>query len=194
MDGSLVSVIVTTYNRESLISQTIDSILNQTYRNVELIIVDDGSTDKTKEVIMSYNDNRIRYFKTDNWGGPARPRNIGIEESKGDLIAFCDDDDIWIENKLSIQIRIMEESNCDFVYSNMCHFNTNIHNIIGFSKNRKIININDLLRKNQISTSTVLVKKNHHLKFSEKKEYTIAEDYDLWLRLYQNGLKFEFIK
>ncbi|MDC1455973.1 glycosyltransferase [Flavobacteriaceae bacterium] len=111
---------------------------NQTYRKIELIIVDDGSTDNTTEVIHCYNDNRIRYFKTNNWGSPAKPRNIGIAKAKGEVIAFCDDDDIWIENKLSIQIRKMEESNCDFVYSNMYHFNTNI-NILQNKKSLMLI-------------------------------------------------------
>ena len=104
----LISVIVSTYNRSEFLSKTIDSILNQTYRNFELIIVDDGSTDNTENVINNYNDYRIIYIKTDNWGGPARPRNIGIKQSKGNYIAFCDDDDIWKNNKLEKQLRLFK--------------------------------------------------------------------------------------
>ena len=66
--------------------------------------MDDGSTDNTENVINNYNDYRIVYIKTDNWGGPARPRNIGIKKSKGNYIAFCDDDDIWKNNKLEKQL------------------------------------------------------------------------------------------
>ena len=77
----LVSVIVTTYNRADLLCETLNSILCQTYKNIELIIVDDGSTDYTEEAVKKYSDSRLKYIKTDNWGGPARPRNIGIKKA-----------------------------------------------------------------------------------------------------------------
>ena len=105
MKSPLVSVVLTTYNRADLISETIESILSQTFRNFELIVVDDGSTDNTEEVVRSYNDERVHYIKTDNWGGPAKPRNIGIKKAKGEYIAFCDDDDLWLPNKLEVQLK-----------------------------------------------------------------------------------------
>ena len=108
MKNSFISVIVPTYNRADLISETIESILNQTYKYFELIIVDDGSTDNTEEVIRKFKDSRIKYIKTDNWGGPARPRNTGIKKTKGEYIAFCDDDDIWLPKKLEKQIRVFK--------------------------------------------------------------------------------------
>ena len=76
----LISVIVTTYNRSSLLIETINSILNQTYQNFELIIVDDGSTDNTEELVKKIPDARVKYIKIDHCGGPARPRNIGIKD------------------------------------------------------------------------------------------------------------------
>ena len=102
--GPLVSVIVSTHNRADLLCETLDSILSQTYENFELIVVDDGSTDNTEEVVKRHSAGRINYLKIDNWGGPARPRNIGIEKAKGKYIAFCDDDDIWLPKKLEKQI------------------------------------------------------------------------------------------
>ncbi len=110
MKKSFVSVIVPTYNRAGLISETIDSILNQTYKNFELIIVDDGSTGNTEEVIRKFEDSRIKYIKTDYSGVPARPRNIGVKKAKGEYIAFCDDDDMWLPEKLEKQIRIFQIS------------------------------------------------------------------------------------
>ena len=191
--NNLVSVIVPTYNSGNVVSQTIDSVLCQTYKNFELIIVDDGSTDNTQEVIGMFDDKRIRYFKINNSGGAAKPRNFGIERAKGNLIAFCDADDIWTNNKLEIQIEKLEQSKCDFISSNMYLFKNNIENITGVSRNRKIKNIYDFLLKNQINTSTVLVRKNPLLKFNDDLNLTYGEDYELWLKLYQTKLKFEFI-
>ena len=116
--GPLVSVVVATYNRADLISETLDSILNQTYKIFELIVVDDGSSDNTEEIVKNYSDSRLKYIKTDNWGGPARPRNIGIRESKGEYIAFCDNDDLWEKNKLEKQLDIIKNNNAGLCFCN----------------------------------------------------------------------------
>jgi len=189
----LVSVIVTTYNRSSLVLETIDSILSQTYQNLELIIVDDGSTDNTSEVVNSVIDSRIIYIKTENYGGPARPRNIGIRKAKGIYIAFCDDDDIWVSDKLENQLNYLVERQVDLVSSKMYVFKTNIKNPLYIRNNRPIKSISDLLSHNQINTSTVLVKKVPELVFPEDKALISIEDYALWLKLYINNYKFGFI-
>lgn len=92
-----VSVIITTYNRANLVSRAIDSVLNQTYKDFELIIIDDGSTDNTKSLIDSYlqKDKRIVYFYQENKGWPSA-LNKGIELSKGEYIAFLDSDNEWL--------------------------------------------------------------------------------------------------
>lgn len=100
----MVSVIMTTYNQADLIGEAIQSVLEQTYQNVQLIIVDDGSTDHTEKIVNSFKNSRIQYIVTDNWGGPARPRNIGIKRAIGSYIAFLDADDYWKENKLEVQL------------------------------------------------------------------------------------------
>ena len=99
-----VSVIIPTYNRAELLDEAIRSVLGQSYENLEIIIVDDGSTDNTREVVGSIRDKRIKYIWTDNWGGPARPRNIGIRAAQGNFIAFLDADDYWKEKKLEVQM------------------------------------------------------------------------------------------
>lgn len=93
------TVIVPTYNREYFLARTIDSILLQTFKDFELIIVDDGSTDHTKELIDSYKDLRIVYFYKEN-GGQNSAVNVGLQKARGEYIAFCDSDDTWMPEKL----------------------------------------------------------------------------------------------
>ena len=95
----LISVIIPTYQRRNKLKSTLQSILTQTYSNYEVLIMDDGSTDGTKEMVNLFNDPRIFYNWQKNTGGPANPRNNGIKIAKGDWIAFLDDDDVWKENK-----------------------------------------------------------------------------------------------
>lgn len=105
---SKVSIIVPTYNRSEFIGQAIQTILNQTYDNWELVIVNDGSDDNTEEIINSFNDNRICYYKhPENRGQPAA-RKTGIKNAAGDYIAFLDDDDFWESEKLSDQVQILD--------------------------------------------------------------------------------------
>jgi len=189
-----ISVIVTTYNRADILSDTINSILQQTYTNFELIIVDDYSTDHTSTIISSFKDERIKYLLLEKCsGGPALPRNIGINNSKGVYIAFCDDDDIWKNNKLDLQLNYLLEYEYDLVCSNIDCFKNNISNIIFTSKNRKILNIYDLILTNQINTSTVLLRKSSYIHFNESYEFISVEDYLLWLNLYKKNYKFGFI-
>ena len=114
----LISVIIPTYNRAHLIKRSVDSVLNQTYKNLELIIVDDGSTDNTKEIIDSINDDRIVYVKQENQGACAA-RNKGIDLAKGKYIAFQDSDDVWLLDKLEKQINALKKNNTDVVCSKM---------------------------------------------------------------------------
>ena len=101
----LVTVVVTTYNRKELLKETIDSILNQTYTNFELIVVDNFSNYDFLKHVKSFEDKRIIAFQNQNNGIIAVNRNFGIKRANGDYIAFCDDDDLWLPNKLETQIR-----------------------------------------------------------------------------------------
>jgi len=102
----LVSVIIPTYNRADVICKTIDDVFSQTYKNIELIVVDDGSTDDTQAVLHAYGS-LIKVFIQAN-AGPAAARNRGIEVSQGDIIAFQDSDDFWVPTKLERQVRLLE--------------------------------------------------------------------------------------
>jgi len=115
----LVSVIIPTYNRADRIVHTIESIHRQTYPNIEIVVVDDGSTDNTEEVVksLSHGDRKhIVYYKKLN-GGCASARNRGLELANGDGIAFLDSDDTWEENAVESMVHRLEESGADFVYS-----------------------------------------------------------------------------
>ena len=117
-EKGLVSIIMTSYNTASYIKETIQSVLNQTYQNWELIIVDDCSADNTDEVLGTIKDPRIRYFKNDKNSGAAVSRNKALREARGQWIAFLDSDDLWMPEKLEKQIHFMEKNDYSFSYTN----------------------------------------------------------------------------
>lgn len=106
------SIITITYNRADLIGETIQSVLDQTYSDFEHIIIDDGSTDTTETVVKSYSDSRIRYFKYEHLGNISKLLNLGLQQAKGEVMAFLDSDDLWTTNKLE-KIAAIFESNAD---------------------------------------------------------------------------------
>lgn len=186
-----VSVIVTTYNRKEYLTETIQSILNQTYQDFELIVIDNYSNYDFFALIESFNSKKITPFQNQNNGIIAVNRNVGISHAKGEYIAFCDDDDVWIENKLEEQITILNKTKGDLVHSNMFLFSGGITNIIGKTSYKKINNLKNLIANNPIVTSSVLVR-NKELFFPEDLNLIAIEDYSLWLNLYLKGFKFEF--
>lgn len=194
-----ISVIIPTYNREVLIVRAIRSVLNQTFSDFEIIVVDDGSTDNTKEVVQKIAevDSRIIYIYEDNFGGPSRPRNLGIKNSRANFLTFLDSDDEMLPNKLEEQIKIFEKTkdiNLGFVGCNA---------ILDNGQNKKILPVGyrgdifkNLLLGNFIhSCSNVLVKKeiidNGNLFFDEKLSY--LADWDMWLQISRAGYSFEYV-
>lgn len=196
----VVSVIMPVYNASNYIQEAINSVISQTYFNWELIIVDDGSTDATSSIIASNSlqDNRIKSFFQKN-GKQGKARNLGISNSQGVYIAFLDADDIWMPEKLEIQLKEINEKNVDLVFSNsFIFFNSNVRD-----RSRNMNTINQILKgeealklfliKNRIPTLTVLVKKekiNLVNGFTEKNEIPLAEDYHLWLKMLISGFVF----
>lgn len=106
---ALVSVIIPTYNRLPLLKQTLDSVTQQTYKNIEIIVVDDGTMGNENEELCTQ-FSKVRYFKIENSGGPAKPRNVGAEHAKGHFLAFVDDDDLWVPEKLEKQVQLLLEN------------------------------------------------------------------------------------
>lgn len=115
--NSLVSIIIPTYNRADMLKEAIQSILNQTYQFFEIIIIDDGSDDHTGKVIGGFDDDRINLIQLPHTGLISHNRNKGLEQSKGEFIAFLDSDDLWIETKLEKQLEIMQDQTLDFTFS-----------------------------------------------------------------------------
>jgi glycosyltransferase involved in cell wall biosynthesis len=177
-----ISVIVTTYNRKNLLKETIDSILNQTYDNFELIVVDNYSNYNFLKYITSFDDDRIKAFQNKNNGNIALNRNFGIKKAIGEYIAFCDDDDLWFPKKLEIQLN---------------HFTDKIigmgTEIVLIDKDSVIIQdrskpkdstlyFNNLIKFKSIPLSSLIVRSNGLL-FDENKSFIAVEDFDFQLNL-----------
>ncbi len=106
--SSLVSVIIPSYNSAAYLAEAIDSAFKQTFKNIEIIVIDDGSSDNTADIIKPYL-NRIQYYKKQN-AGPASARNVGLSHAKGDYVAFLDADDVWVPEKLEKQLKLIESN------------------------------------------------------------------------------------
>ena len=115
MNKPLVTVIIPTYNRAKTIERSINSVLSQSYSNLELIVVDDGSSDNTKSVVENIDDSRVRYIWQNNSGACAA-RNNGINNARGEYIAFNDSDDTWKPNKLEKQLEVVTKTGADVVF------------------------------------------------------------------------------
>jgi len=185
----LVSVIVTTYNRRDLLTNTIDSILNQTYKNFELIVVDNCSDYDFLSHIKSFNDEQIRPFQNANDGIIAVNRNFGIKKAKGDYIAFCDDDDLWEKNKLEKQLDIIKNNNAGLCFCNHYKIDQN-GNIIGAGKvKNKYKNptfTNFFLSGGYIMNSSVIIKSQciDDVGYqNESTEMVAIEDSEYWGRI-----------
>ena len=118
--GPLISVVISTYNCAAYIQETLGSVINQKFRHIEILIVDDGSTDATPERIneLALSDSRVRVFLLNHSGSPAKTRNFGISKSSGRFIALLDGDDIWTPDKLSVQVKkLLNTPSSVLVYS-----------------------------------------------------------------------------
>jgi teichuronic acid biosynthesis glycosyltransferase TuaG len=190
-----LSVIIPVFNRDLFIEQCVNSVLNQNIQgcSYEVIVVDDGSTDDTAKVLSKFKD-KIKYIRIVNSGRPAVPRNAGLKIAKGELVAFQDSDDIWLENKLRDQLKDFRKSNV-LAYANASIVDENNQkigrNLIKNSQAHSGMVFKYLLKENFVSTLTVIANKKILLNlggFNESKDY--LEDYDMWLRM---SLKGKFI-
>lgn len=123
-----VSIIIPTYNRRALIGETIQSVIQQSFQDWEIIVVDDGSEDDTAQVVSAFGDDRISYVKIKHCGIFGKVRNRGLEQAKSEYIAFLDSDDLWLDNKLSAQLGLLSQNpEASFVFSNVSFFGSNFH-------------------------------------------------------------------
>jgi len=198
----IISIITPMYNAEKFISKSIESVLKQSFKSWEMIIIDDFSSDNSTSIVNKYKaqDSRIKLIKSKkNFGGPAKPRNLGIKNAKGSYIAFLDCDDYWSTNKLKICVNSFN-SKVDFIYHDLQKISLNKKNFKKrLLKSRKLIKpiFDDLLLNgNIIANSSVVVRKNLILNigmFDEPKKLIATEDYNLWLRISSLTEKFLYI-
>ncbi|WP_264531334.1 glycosyltransferase family 2 protein [Flavobacterium sp. N502540] len=194
----LFTIVIPTHNRADDLKRCLNSLANQTYKNFEVLVCDDGSTDHTKDIVESFRDNlSLKYFYNENTGGPAGPRNIGIENSQADWICFLDSDDWYTENRLEFLSKLNLDE-FDFLYHDL--------NVI---QNGKVIRINtsrilkeknpykDLLcNLNAIPTSSTFIRKSFLLEakgFSTNKAIIGLEDYHLWIRVAKLKARFRYL-
>lgn len=196
IENPKISIIIPTYNSAMFIEDCLDSVINQTYKNWEVIIVDQMSTDNTLDIINKKN-NKFKIIANPNVGNIASSRNIGIRNSNAKILAFLDSDDIWLPKKLELSLIYLDEY--EFLYHDALILNKNNKIIHDKSYRFSIHNNPELLLHlgNPIITSSVVCKKqinNKIIKFSEDPELIAIEDYDLWTRLAFDRISFKYLK
>ncbi len=187
-----VSVIMPAYNSAKYIGEAIDSVLAQTYPVLEIIVVDDGSTDDTRKIVSQYsipNTQCIKYIYQEN-KGPAAARNKGIKEARGEYIAFLDSDDIWMPEKIAFQLaRLEKEEKYSMMHSGRNRIMENgiivDSSLVECSEGRVF---DELLMRNFVCCSSVILKKScfNAVGYFDENIHNRCEDYDMWLRIARN--------
>mgnify|MGYP001576085848 CR=1 FL=1 len=192
----LVSVITPTYNAGAYLRDTIRSVLGQTYSNLEHIIIDDGSTDDTAEVVRAFSDPRVKYFHQKN-SGQSAARNAGIAAAKGEYVALLDADDFFLPDKLSEQVGYLEaHPDCGFCYCKVYHF---FHNDPGKTyyfamENPSGYLFDKLLMSNFINPLSVVIRKDLLEKYGGfEPAYRWIDEQYLWLKLAYRKVKFCYL-
>lgn len=183
-----VSVIIPTYNREKTILRALQSVLEQTYTNLEVLVVDDGSTDGTADIVKGVADERVKYIVLEKNGGPSNARNIGVQMAEGEWIAFQDSDDCWHKDKLEVQMAYAKKNpEYTMIY---CMYNAILENgeeIVVPAKpwmNPMEGNmVKTLLQRNMIGAPTVVAKRDAFLEIDGfDTSYKALEDWDFAIR------------
>jgi glycosyltransferase involved in cell wall biosynthesis len=181
---SMVSVVIPTYNRSEYLSQAIHTVLQQTYQNFEIIIIDDASTQENNNLIESFHDNRISYHKNKKRMGAPYSRNIGIKNANGEFIAFLDDDDEWEKDKLEKQLQAFNDELVGLV---VCYSNDKRFGMERISKPHENLTYNDLLKSFNLSSTSSYVVRKKALDTVGGFDTNLpsAQEYDLALRIAQ---------
>jgi len=187
---ALVSIVMPAYNCEKYVVEAINSILAQTYRNWELLVLDDGSKDNTLRIIeeFSQKDSRIKALPNGKNMGVSATRNRGIELASGDWIAFLDSDDMWEPEKLEKQFEIVEKEAAEFLFTGSSYVNEEGEPYKGIFEVPEKITYKKLRNQNVISCSSVLIKKKYFENIKMEKD-EMHEDYAVWLRILKLGIK-----
>lgn len=189
-DFGLVSVIMAAYNAEKTIEQSINSVLNQTYPAVELLVVDDYSQDRTVKLVENImaRDNRVRLIYNKENSGVSYTRKHGLEEAKGAWIAILDSDEIWAPEKLEKQIILQKKMNADLLFTGSAFMDSDGQPIDWYLHAPSEVTYRHLLKQNVLSNSSSLVRKELYEKY-----YAVGdgmhEDFAVWLGILKEGKK-----
>ena len=190
MDGAtdLISIIMPAYNAEKTLSQAVCSVLDQTYQNYELIIVDDCSTDGTTALAQSFcdRDPRIRLLQNEANSGASKTRHYGVDQARGRWLAFLDSDDVWAAEKLEKQMTLQKHSGADLVFTGSAFMDSESTPKDWTLHVPETISYRKLLKQNLISNSSVLVRKDRYLE-CECLCNGLHEDFVCWPRLLRSG-------
>ena len=191
---SLVSIIIPYYKKELYLEQSIKSILNQTYQNFEIILINDDPENKIFISKFSKLDHRIKLVHNENNLGAGLSRNKGLEIANGEYIAFCDSDDLWKNNKIEFQIELMKRLNFTFSFTGYDIIDEN-NNFIKSRKAPSYVDFQKLRSSCDIGLSTVMIRKD----IFKNVEYRFAnlrtkEDYVLWLKLAEDKITMKSIQ
>ena len=197
----LVSVVIPTYNHAHFLGLALRSVIEQTYQNWEIIVVDNHSSDNIAEVINEFSAHNIRLLKIHNNGIIGASRNMGIKAAAGDWVAFLDSDDIWYKEKLERSINALQENPDVKVISTdelMVNKINREEHVLHHGPYCPDFYKTLLVSGNRLSTSATLVKKTFldstGILFREKKEFVTAEDYDFWMQLAHADSGFAFVR
>jgi len=185
----LVSIITPVYNAETFIEASISSVINQTYPNWEMLLVDDRSKDNSVEIINRFakEDNRIKLFQLKKNSGSGVARNHAIKEAKGTIIAFLDGDDIWLPNKLEVHVAFMIENNAAFSHTSYGYINEQGDRIGDtFHVSKKPVSYTDALKRTEISCLTAMYNASIIGKMYMP-DLRRKQDYALWLSILKKG-------
>ena len=190
--SDLVSVILPAYNCEKTLADTLESVLNQTYKDLEIILINDAAKDGTHGICDSFakRDQRVRYYINTHNLGTLETRVRAINLAKGEWIAFVDSDDLWSPDKLEKQFALQKATNCDLVYTASSFINEEGQPFNWIMHVPEEITYKRLLRQNIISNSSVLMRKRDYLKYSPYTERgrDMHEDFACWLCMLRAGL------
>ena len=188
-DYGKVSVIMPNYNGEKFLKETIDSVLSQTYQNLELIFIDDCSTDGSLEIVKSIKDDRLIILSTEENGGAAKARNKGIDYATGKWLAFLDSDDLWTSDKLSRQLSFMVEKDVAFSFTHYDVINELGEKQTEFRPKKTEYTYKQILKHNSIGCLTVVVDVEKVGKVYMPEEAVKREDFAAWISVLEKGEK-----
>ena len=186
----LVSIIMAAYNAEKTIELAIESVLNQTYSNFELLVINDCSKDGTAKLVEAFSakDNRVRLISNEKNSGVSYTRKHGLEEANGSWIAILDSDDAWTPEKLEKQIELQRRTNADLLFTGSAFMDSEGHPIDWYLHAPAEVTYRQLLKQNVLSNSSALVRKELYSRY-----YAIGddmhEDFAIWLSILKDGKK-----